>query len=162
MNTGYDYRYCINESLKIMREQRKKICDDTINGDATIYSGLHTPEQDSKLRNLYFELYILNWIDSHWIYMQNQLNRHNEYTINQKKEMTLFFAKYLSVFIKDIEISGNLSKLSIPFFLKAKIKTLNDLIQHSSKWEKNCQELRLLMKKQQEHFKKQITEYEKD
>ena len=57
---NYDYRYYANESLKIMKEQRKQICNDTINCEVNIYSGLHTviqSESDKILRNLYFELY---------------------------------------------------------------------------------------------------------
>ena len=161
---NYDYRYYANESLKIMKEQRKQICNDTINCEVNIYSGLHTviqSESDKILRNLYFELYILNWLDSHWNYMQNELNNHNEYTTIQKKEITLFFTKYLIVFLKDIKASGNVP-LSMPVFLKSKIESLRNLIRYNSNWEKNLQEIKLLIKKQQEQFKMEISNYEKD
>ena len=156
-----DYRFCVKAALQIMREQRKKLYDDCMQYEPTIYSGLHTSESDS-VRSLYFQAYFVEWLNMHWETMFEILKRHNEYTINQRKEMTLFFAEYLSAFISECSEKGLMSRLAIPELLKAQKNQLNEMILFSSKWEQSSNRIHVQMKKGKEQYLKLIQEAEEN
>lgn len=156
-----DYRFCVKAALQIMQEQRKKLYDDCVHYEPTIYSGLHTSESDS-VRSLYFQAYLVEWLNMHWEAMFEILKRHNEYTVNQRKEITLFFAEYFSEFISECSEKGLMSKLAIPELLKAQKNQLNEMILFSNKWEQNNNRLRVQMKKGKEQYLKLIQEAEEN
>ncbi len=73
MLKNYDYRFCVKASLQVMKEQREKICDDS-RYNHLIYSGLH--ETNEELQTLYFQYYLIEWLDNHWSKMQEILDSH--------------------------------------------------------------------------------------
>ena len=100
-----DYRFCVTAALQIMQQQRKKLYQDCVEYEPTIYSGLHSSDSKS-VRHLYFQSYFIEWISLHWESMIEILNRHDEYTVDQRKEMALFFAKYFSDLISECSSNG--------------------------------------------------------
>lgn len=153
---GYDYRFCVKASLQVMKEQRNMICKDSASGKIQIYKGLH--ETDSKRRELFFQYYLIEWLEAHWNGMQKILSDHPEYTKDQKKEFTLFYAEYFKQMLDSWVTSGALSKLVIPELLKALKSSVQELIQFSDKWEQNSQKLKLLLIKHREQFEKVISQ----
>ncbi len=159
MFSNYDYRFCVKASLQVMKLQRAKICNDSSNGqNHLIYSGLHETNED--LQNLYFQYYLVEWLDDHWSNIHLILEKHPEYSVDQKKNFTLFFAEYFSKMIDEVSLSGTLSKLAIPNLLKIQKDSIQELIQYSEKWEQNSNKLKLLLKKHREQFKILLAQYE--
>lgn len=156
-----DYRFCVNAALQIMQNQRKRLYDDCVQYEPTIYNGLHTSDSIS-VRNLYFQSYFVEWLNMHWESMFEILDRHTEYSIDQRKEMTLFFAEYFSDFLSVCEGKGTLSKFAVPELLKVQKKQLKEMLLSSDKWEQNSNRLRVQMKKSKEEYQKLIQEAEEE
>ena len=144
MLKNYDYRFCVKASLQVMKEQRENIYFDSCNNHL-IYSGLH--ETNEKLQSLYFQYYLIEWLDSHWSRMQEILESHQEYSIDQKKEFTLFYAEYFSNMMTSWTMTGILSKLMIPNILQTQKEAIQEMLIFSEKWEQNSNKLKLLLKK---------------
>ncbi len=157
MVKNYDYRFGVKASLQVMREQREKICADSLY-HYCIYNGLH--ETNKELQELYFQYYLVEWLSGHWSKMQEILDSHPEYSIDQKKQFTLFYAEYFSQMLELCATTGSLSKTMIPNILQAQQDAIQELIMFSEKWEENSNKLRLLLKKQQERFERLIKKYE--
>lgn len=156
-----DYRFCVKASLQILQKEREKLCCDSVEHNPMIYSGLHEFESET-LRKLYFQAYLVEWIDSHWETMDEVLERHREYSVNERRCMSVFFAEYFSQLISDCDNSGLLSKLAIPGLLKTKRKALGNMIETSDKWQENSARLKAERKKHKEQFAKLIEEYENE
>lgn len=157
-----DYRFCVKASLQILREEREHLCYDSIEHNPTIYSGLHEFESASK-RKLYFQAYLIEWIDNHWNNMADIMQRHKaEYTMDARKYMTVFFANYLSMLIDECNNKGALSKLAIPEMLKTKRKALLDMTEMADKWQENSDRLKAEKKKHKEQFARLLAEADKE
>lgn len=157
MLKNYNYRFCVKASLQVMKEQRKKIYDDS-QSNHLIYSGLH--ETNEELQTLYFQYYLVEWLDSHWSRMQEILDNHPEYSIDQRREFTLFYAEYFSRMMNSWMTTGVLSKMIIPDILQMQKETIQEMITLSEKWEQNSNKLKLLLKKHKEQFEYLIKKYE--
>ena len=157
MLKNYDYRFCVKASLQVMREQREKICVDS-HSNYCIYNGLH--ETNEKLQELYFQYYLIEWLNNHWSRMQEILDNHPEYSIDQKKQFTLFYAQYFGKMMTLWAATDSLSKTMIPDVLQTQKEAIQELITFSEKWEENSNKLRLLLKKQKEQFEYLVRRYE--
>ena len=157
MLKNYNYRFCVKASLQVMKEQRKKIYDDS-QSNHLIYSGLH--ETNEELQTLYFQYYLVEWLDSHWSRMQEILDNHPEYSIDQRRVFTLFYAEYFSRMMNSWMTTGVLSKMIIPDILQMQKETIQEMITLSEKWEQNSNKLKLLLKKHKEQFEYLIKKYE--
>lgn len=157
MLKNYDYRFCVKASLQVMKEQRENIYYDSCNNHL-IYSGLH--ETNEKMQSLYFQYYLIEWLDNHWSRMQEILESHPEYSIDQKKEFTLFYAEYFSNMMTSWASTGILSKLMIPNILQTQKEAIQEMLTFSEKWEQNSNKLKLLLKKHKEQFEYLIKKYE--
>lgn len=153
-----DYRSCVKYSLQIMKEQRESLCRKSREYDVTIFSGLH--ERNEQIRSLYFQLSLIDWVDSHWLKLQEVLDNHSEFTTDQNKQITLFFAGYLSKFLDNVQATGTLSKLEIPNLLRMQKKILSDLMAAGEHWEENSAQLRLQMKRHEEQYARLIQQVE--
>lgn len=158
MGKNQDYRFCVRLSLQIMREQRNKLCRDSIERDVTLYTALH--EMNPSTRTLRFQYYVVKWLDEHWNALCLLLEQHAAYTIDQRKEMTCFFSSYFSHLLNQLGTTETLSHLCIPDLLILRKSILNELIATSKKWEKDSDKLRLLMKKDEEKFVSMIQQQE--
>lgn len=157
MLKNYNYRFCVKASLQVMKEQRNRIYDDS-QSNHLIYSGLH--ETNEELQTLYFQYYLVEWLDNHWSRMQEILENHSEYSIDQKREFTLFYAEYFSKMMNSWVTTGVLSKMMIPDILQTQKETIQEMITFSEKWEQNSNKLKLLLKKHKEQFEYLIKQYE--
>lgn len=156
-----DYRFCVNAGLSIMLEQRKKLTQDSVGFEPTIYSGLHTSDS-SALRGLYFQSYFVEWISAHWEKMFEILDNHSEYSVDTRREMILFFAEYFSDFLSECSGNSSLSKLAVPELLKMQKQQVKEMIRSADKWEQNSNRLRVQMKKNKEQYLRLIQEEEKN
>lgn len=145
-----DYRFSVNASLQIMRESRQRLVDDTLNKNNIIYQGLH--DMDTSRQKLYFQYYITEWLLKHWNDLQDILNRHKEYTVDQKKQIVLFFAEKYGDMIDRCQNSGVMAKLAIPKMLEEQKGALREMLSYSDRWEAKSNELRLMIKKNKEQF----------
>lgn len=150
MYTIYDYRFTVHLSLLIMKRLRQEIYNKCLLTDTNLYMGLH--EIDDQLRTLRFQYTVLDWVDSHWWELHNILDAHSEYTVDQKKEITLFFAQYYSKMIDNLELSGTFSKVGTNDLIKMQKQILTELISTGEHWEENSRRLRLEMKKHEEEY----------
>ena len=157
MLKNYNYRFCVEASLQVMKEQRNRIYDDS-QSNHLIYSGLHATNEE--LQTLYFQYYLVEWLDNHWSRMQEILENHSEYSIDQKREFTLFYAEYFSKMMNSWVTTGVLSKMMIPDILQTQKETIQEMITFSEKWEQNSNKLKLLLKKHKEQFEYLIKQYE--
>lgn len=157
MLKNYDYRFCVKASLQVMKEQCENIYYDSCN-NYLIYSGLH--ETNEELQSLYFQYYLIEWLDNHWNRMQKILESHPEYSIDQRREFTLFYAEYFSKIMTSWATTGVLSKMMIPDVLQTQKETIQEMIDFSEKWEQNSNTLKLLLKKHKEQFEHLIKKYE--
>lgn len=155
-----DYRFCINNAIRTMKEQREKLYDDCINYNPDIYIGLHTFE-NTPLSRLYYEKYISSWINGHWEKVNNILENNKSYPISKKKEILLFFAEYFANLMNVDEYSCVLAKSSLPELLEQKRSQLNEMIRFNDNWENNNKTLLVQMKKSDEQYAKMIKEAEK-
>lgn len=157
MLKNYNYHFCVKASLQVMKEQRNRIYDDS-QSNHLIYSGLH--ETNEELQTLYFQYYLVEWLDNHWSRMQEILENHSEYSLDQKREFTLFYAEYFSRMMNSWVTTGVLSKMMIPDILQTQKETIQEMLTFSEKWEQNSNKLKLLLKKHKEQFEYLIKQYE--
>lgn len=155
----YDYRFCVNASLQVLQEERKKICLDTICYQPTIYQGLHEFESDS-LRKLYFQTYLVEWVYDHWNMVSKLLGNHREFSKDEQKSMAVFFAEYFSQYIDMCSQQGVLSKLAMPIMLESTQKILYDMIECSENWQENIDRLKADQKRYREEFRRLIESLE--
>ena len=92
--------------------------------------------------------------------MQEILDNHPEYSVDQRREFTLFYAEYFSRMMNSWVTTGVLSKMMIPDILQTQKETIQEMITFSEKWEQNSNKLKLLLKKHKEQFEYLIKQYE--
>lgn len=156
-----DYRFCVSEALKIMKNQREKLCQDCTNFHPDIYGGLHSYNKPS-VRDIYFQMYFSDWLAIHWEQMNSTLEQHKEYSKDKKKEMTLFFIEYFSKLSEQLDNKSRVSNMAYPELLKEKKRALQEMLTYSENWEQNCNKLRVQMKKGHEQYMQMIKELEEN
>lgn len=154
-----NYRFCTRLSLQIMREQRECLCHDSTQHGVALYTALH--ETNPQVRHLRFQYYLVDWFDNHWNNLRSLLDRHPEYTVDQKKQITLFFAERFVGLLDMMSESVSMADLCIPDLLSIRKTILKKMIETSEKWEKKSDEFCLQNKKCEEQFKALIMQYDK-
>lgn len=154
---GSNSQFCTVMSLQVMKEQRKKLCQDTLNKEPDLYIGLY--HEDSSHRNLFLQYYLLCWFDNHWNTMLDLLERHPEFSNDEKKAMILHYAEYFAKMLDMMAESGELAKLAIPELLRLQKASIAELISLSNQWERKTNELRLLFVQHREQFKRMLESY---
>ena len=157
-----DYRKCVSLSLDIMKQQRERLFKDTLDHHSVIFSGLHEYRSKST-RELYFQEYIIEWMNDHWGSLNEYLKKYKkEMTINEQRDITLFFAEYFSVLLDDEDISHNMSCEVMHEMMKIKQAAISEMISYSDKWEEKNNKLNVDLKKNKEQFERMLTELTKD
>lgn len=159
MIAKYDYRFTVKAALQILYRQRTQLYDDCMQKDPTLYDGLYE-YRNKTLRNLFWQAYLVEWINVHWEEMADILERHKEYSVDECRYMSMIFADYLSRLIAECDGKGVLSKLAVPDLLAVKKKALRNMIETSEKWEVNAKQLKADRKKNQAQYAKLIEYYE--
>lgn len=154
---GSNSQFCTVMSLQVMKEQRRKLCQDTLNKDPELYMGLY--QADSSQRNLFLQYYLLCWFDNHWNTMLDLLDRYPEFSNDEKKAMILHYAEYFAKMLDMMSESGGLAKLAIPNLLRLQKESIAELISLSSQWERKNNELKLLFIQHREQFKRMLEPY---
>lgn len=154
MRVGQDYKACVLLSLQVMQGQRRKLLKDSKEHYSTIYSGLHESGSDST-RNLYFEKYEMEWLDSHWNAFTALLKqRENNYTKKEQKEITVFFAEYFSKLMSELENASAAVKVAAQELIRSNQQAIKNMIMFSESWEERSNQLVVSSKKHKEHFKR--------
>lgn len=153
-----NYRFCTKLSLQIMRDQRERMGRDSIEKNVDLYTALH--EVDPHIRNLRFQYYVVKWFDGHWSTLQSLLENHPEYTVDQKKQITIFFAERFAGLLDKLSESATMMSLGIPDLLKARRDILHEMLEMTEKWEKNSKDLLLQRKKHDEQYRILIESYD--
>ena len=155
-------RFCYRLTLQVFQDFRQKLINDTIQKSPFIRSGLHNQSESTK--KLYFERYLIEWLDEHWNEMLRLLKKEqNEHslTVNGKREYSLFFAKYFIGMIQNLQNTSFYAQLAVSDIIKIKIKSLNELLQYSQKWEENCNVLEADLQAHEDEYKQLIKKYSK-
>lgn len=153
-----NYRFCTKLSLQIMHDQRERMSRDSIEKDVDLYMALH--EMDPHVRDLRFQYYVVKWFDGHWSTLQSLLKHHPEYTVDERKQITLFFAERFAGLLDKLSESVVMVNLGIPDLLKVRRDILCEMIEMTEKWEKSNSEFRLQMKKHEEQYRALIEPYD--
>ena len=156
-----DYRFCTKVSLQVMQQLRENLCQDCIQLDPKIQSGLHSSDSPSTGK-LYFQYYFVEWLNCHWEAMLKILEKYPDISLDSKRQVELFFASYFSKMISSFENNSILSDLAIPELLSEKKKQIEQLLSCSEKWEKNINILCAQKRKNNEQFQKLIQEAERN
>ena len=158
MKIQHDYRKSVLLSLKIMHQQREQICNDTLGHYSVIYNGLHEYRSENT-RELYFQAYLTEWADRHWLILNEYLSRKkNEMTRNEQRDTVAFFADYYSQLIEEIDKVQNSSGDVMHELLNIKRSAINEMISYSDKWEEKNNKLQVELKKNKEQFERMIAE----
>lgn len=161
MTKSGNNRFCVQASLHTLSEQRRKICDDSKNKSLGIFLGLH--ESNDVERSLYFEKYIVIWLDEHWNRFRDICNDNSlNYSESYQKQFVLFFAGYYSKYMLQLENEYYFTNLMIPDILKIKIEQLDTLLNVAEKHNEKFNELLLASKKHSEWYNKKIEELKKE
>lgn len=151
-----DYKADVILSLHVMQEARNKICKDSKEHYSVIYSGLHESESDNT-RELYFQAYEMEWLDSHWDILTVFLNQCKEkYNKSVQKDITLFFAEYFSKYMSEIDNASPLAKGTARELIVAQKKVIEQMLMFADRWEERSNQLKVNLKKHKEHFRRLI------
>lgn len=151
-----NYKDCVRASLYVMQKLRDKICKDTREHYSVIYNGLYERESE-KVRDLYFQAYDMEWLDSHWKELTRLLKqRENCYRESERQEITLFFAEYFSNFMSEVNHSSCYAKAAMPELIAAQKQVVEQMILFSDQWEERSNQLKVNLKKHKEHYKQLI------
>lgn len=158
-----DYRFCVRMSLQILQEMRAKLRETTEILPNDIRIALHTTGEYEKSRQqLYFEKYYIQWLNKHWSMMCEILEQHTEYSIEQRKDITIFFASYFKNFFEQSCKTQSFSHAIIPNILDIKGKSIEKMIECSDKWEENSKELRADEAVWKEKYDELLKKYSKE
>lgn len=147
-------KFAIKTALQILKEQRNKICNDSLNAGYDIYMGLHKTKYE---RMLHFDKYVIVWLDEHWnsfceICDKNEFN-FSEY---QRSEVTTNFAKnYLDMLVKVEQQSFSNGELASKC-LKVQKQYLDELLNITIKNQRNIENLKLEARRHEYWFEKEI------
>lgn len=159
MKMEEDYRGGVSISLQVMKDLRHKIYKDSIEHYSGIYNGLHEFASDNT-RNLYFQAYEMEWLDSHWDKLARLLQK-NGYGKAEQRDLTLFFSERFSVFLTEMEDSSSPAKGAMRDLIVAQKEIIEQMIDYADKWEEQSNRLRVGIKKHREHFKRLIESSQK-
>lgn len=154
------YRFRVRLSLQVMQEKRRKICEDTLQETSSLAMGLYG--QDADLRSMYLQMYVLEWLKSHWDSMQEILDRHRERPLDERRQDAAFFAGCYGRMIDGWRLSGELSGVLLPELLEAQKKVTQEIINRGNIWEQKCQELKVMIMKQKAEFAQLIKQCEEE
>lgn len=151
-----DYKDCVRSSLCAMRILRDKICKDSREHYSVIYNGLHEYES-KKVRDLYFQAYDMEWMDSHWNVLADMLKRRgDDYRKSEQQEIALFFAGYFSDFMSELDNSSMFAETAMRELIAAQKDVIEQMIMFSDKWEERNNQLKVNLKKHKEYYKRLI------
>lgn len=151
-----DYRRNTMISLNVLKEERQNLFNDITKHYSAIYEGLHE-FQSKNVRDLYFQSYFMEWLDRHWSDLTIHINATSEeLSKNDKKEISLFFAEYFSLFIDELTNTSSIADSASQPLIQAKKKIIDNMISFSYDWEERSNQLKVDQKKHKEHFKKII------
>ena len=154
--TAQDYKDGVRLSLYVMKEMRNKIYKDCKGHYSVIYNGLHESESPN-VRNLYFQAYEMEWLDSHWDELTGLMKQHkSEYKKSKQRDITLFFAKYFSSFMSELEGASPLAQGAAHELIAAQKKVIEQMMTFADRWEEKDNQLKVNLKKHKEHFKRLI------
>lgn len=158
-----DYTVCVKNSLKVLKNQRKKLCQMTQSEESApqLYMGLY--EKSKAIRVIYFQRVIVMWLDEHWSALEAELNRSGESDVDTKNETVVLFAKGFKNFLrKDIKYNSLLNEKNLRSILKTWKDNLDELIGISDSHEKNISKLVCLRKKHSVKFENMLKEQESE
>lgn len=159
VNSKYDEKFALKLSLQVMSEMRNNLINDTLNIEPKLHYGLHKSNSPN-VRDLYIERYLVSWLSNHWTELDEILRKHNEYSKDSRKYMTIYFSKFFADFINISRDDVYLSNLAIPMLLQQKLNALDEMKLLSDKWEEISNKLKLDIIKNDEEYNRLLKECE--
>ena len=154
-----NYKDCVRISLYVMKELRNKICTDSEKHYSVIYNGLHESESEN-VRNLYFQAYEMEWLDSHWDVLTDLLKQYRKQCgKGQEQEVTVFFAEYFSSILSEIDTHSGIKKAAMREIITAQKEAIEQMIKYADHWEEHRNQLKVNLKKHKEYYRRLIERF---
>lgn len=158
-----DYKVGIKESLDILCQQRKRLCEE-VEGDS-VYMGLY--ENSARIRKMHFQKVIIEWLDGHWTDIDERLKDNSRYTFKTKQEICSLFAENFNIFLSDLldkkyTKESVLQEQNIRGMLSNWKKYLIDLEDINFNCEKNMKRLLRIKKQHQAEFEQMLQQESED
>lgn len=139
----------IQYSLRVYREMRKKILEDTKNKNTDLYLGLHNKES---IRKIYVDRYKVMWMVAHLECFQEIMEKN---VPNEQKMYRKVFAKSYAQFLeKDGKVYYDMG--STADILKNYQSILEQMIDTSISWEQGYEDMRLQKIKFDEKYQRLV------
>lgn len=138
-------------SLRVYKEMREKILEDTKNKDADLYLGLH---DKNSIRNRYIERYEIIWMLDHMKCFQQIMDKN--VPNRQKLYRDVFIKNYSKFLMENEKFCYDIS--STTEILENERGMLEQMIDTSISWEQGYKDMLLLKKKFDEKFKRIMEE----
>ena len=154
-----DYRFCVKASLDILKTLREEMTNDCINLQPDIKTGLHkSGENEKTVRSLYFQKYIVIWLDSHWKTIREKLINDTDHSIDERRRMIVLFAEHFKEMLTKCMHTEVFSKELIPDLLKIHLVAINEILKSNDKVEEQLESLSAETVKHKEQFDRLIKE----
>ena len=147
--------FAIRASLQTLKEQRTKICNDSLSDGFDIYMGLHKKKYE---RSLHFDKYIIIWLDEHWnSFCKLCDDNRDDFLEYQRYEITTSFAKRYLEMLVGVEKQQSFSQVELTSkCLKIQKQYLDELLSLAMKNQRNIEKLKLEASKHAHWFELEI------
>ena len=132
--------YACMEFIKIAKECRDTLVEDTLCESPDLYDALFSDFQD-EIYKIKIELYEIKWLELHWKKISSTLER-NETSLQERKEDISAFAKWYEDFVSE----WNYTEFDTVIF-EERINILKELITVNNKWETNLKNMTVSFKR---------------
>lgn len=155
-----NYRECVRLAMQINEKRRAELCDDSLNENTIIYSGLHTSQSKAE-RALLFEQYLVLWLDKHWNVLLSIINECGLQD-HEKTDVQLFYANFmLEKMFPQYKAGSNYSALALHEYFQFMEMCLERLINFAGNQNAKSNRLEIAFKKHEEFYKRKLYEIKK-
>lgn len=137
--------------LDILQKRRARLIDDSTEGDTDLYLALYKGA-NSRVYDVYVELYELKWLRSHWDAVLQVLEQYR-LSNSEKKRLIALFSEWYSDFLKQWSYTA----MDGTFFTE-RLVLLRELIVQNSKWEHNIKKVQVSFDKNEKILNDKLKE----
>lgn len=139
-------------AMETFKQMRNKIIENTLNKDPDIYFGLYC--EGNELLNTYIVRIKIGWLLEHFELYKTTID--HKIPLSNKSYRKDCIVYYSKVFLKFLEMNGGMfSNVDFAIDSLSRSETaLRDMIDFSETWENRCNQLCVIIKKNQREYSK--------
>ena len=142
--------------LEISKKCRQQLINDTVKKEsADLYDALYS-DVNKEIFNIKMELYELKWIEAHWKYITDEVEK-KDISEKEKQDLISIFARWYKPFVAN----WNYSEFDTLIF-EEKINILQSLIAVNNDWEQNVKQMKVSFEQSKKRLNAKIKELEKE